>query len=214
MPSSAHSPPKKYRLSTIFCYAHGMSKASTLIRSARKSRSLTQVDLAEQAQVHQSNISGIESGRDLSVSTLEKLLRATGHQLFALPIHKADVTEAASAIRVHLKADNTQRALRVLIQLNDNLVSEHGLQRGVLGISEPQPTGNPVWDAALAGLVAWRLAAENIPLPTWVDKSRFFLPLPRSLQIDSADPVPDTLDIPPEFARRGVLVWADTFGSV
>lgn len=191
-----------------------MSKASTLIRSARKSRSLTQVDLAEQAQVHQSNISGIESGRDLSVSTLEKLLRATGHQLFALPIHKADVTEAASAIRVHLKADNTQSALRVLIQLNDNLVSEHGLQRGVLGISEPQPTGNPVWDAALAGLVAWRLAAENIPLPTWVDKSRFFLPLPRSLQIDSADPVPDTLDIPPEFARRGVLVWADTFGSV
>lgn len=191
-----------------------MSKASTLIRSARKSRSLTQVDLAEQAQVHQSNISGIESGRDLSVSTLEKLLRATGHQLFALPIHKADVTEAASAIRVHLKADNTQSALRVLIQLNDNLVSEHGLQRGVLGISEPQPTGNPVWDAALAGLVAWRLAEENIPLPTWVDKSRFFLPLPRSLQIDSADPVPDTLDIPPEFARRGVLVWADTFGSV
>jgi len=191
-----------------------MSKASTLIRSARKSRSLTQVDLAEQAQVHQSNISGIESGRDLSVSTLEKLLRATGHQLFALPIQKADVTEAASAIREHLKADNTQSALRVLIQLNDNLVSEHGLQRGVLGISEPEPTGNPVWDAALAGLVAWRLAEENIPLPTWVDKSRFFLPLPRSLQIDSADPVPDTLDIPPEFARRGVLVWADTFGSV
>lgn len=191
-----------------------MSKASTLIRSARKSRSLTQVDLAEQAQVHQSNISGIESGRDLSVSTLEKLLRATGHQLFALPIHKADVTEAASAIRVHLKADNTQSALRLLVQLNDNLVSEHGLQRGVLGISEPEPTGNPVWDAALAGLVAWRLAEENIPLPTWVDKTRYFLPIPRSLCIDSADPLPATSDIPPEFARRGLLVWADTFESV
>ncbi len=191
-----------------------MSRASTLIRSARKSQSLTQADLAEQTQVHQSNISDIESGRDLSVSTLERLLQGTGHKLFALPIQRADVTEAASAIRKALKGSNTQGALRALIQLNDNLVSEHGLRRGVLGISEPEPTGNQVWDAALAGLVAWRLTEENIPLPTWVDKTRFFLPVPRSLRIDSADPVPDASDIPPEFARRGVLVWADTFESV
>ena len=191
-----------------------MSRASTLIRSARKSQSLTQADLAEQTQVHQSNISDIESGRDLSVSTLERLLQGTGHKLFALPIQRADVTEAASAIRKALKGSNTQGALRALIQLNDNLVSEHGLRRGVLGISEPEPTGNQVWDAALAGLVTWRLTEENIPLPTWVDKTRFFLPVPRSLRIDSADPVPDASDIPPEFARRGVRVWADTFESV
>lgn len=191
-----------------------MSRASTLVRSARKSRSLTQVDLAEQTQVHQSNISDIEGGRDLSVSTLERLLRGTGHRLFALPIQKADVTEAASAIRVHLKAGNTQGALRLLIQLNDNLVSEHGMRRGVLGLCEPEPTGNQEWDAALAGLVAWRLSEEDIPLPTWVDKPRFFLQLPRTLRIDSADPIPAISDIPPEFARRGVLVWADTFESV
>lgn len=191
-----------------------MSRASTLVRSARKSGSLTQVDLAEQTQVHQSNISDIEGGRDLSVSTLERLLRGTGHQLFALPVQKADVTEAASSIRVHLKACNTQGALRLLIQLNDNLVSEHGLRRGVLGLCEPEPTGNQVWDAALAGLVAWRLSEENIPLPTWVDKPRFFLRLPRTLRIDTADPIPAISDIPPEFARRGVLVWADTFVSV
>ena len=191
-----------------------MSRASTLIRSARKSQSLTQVRLGEQAQVHQSNISDIESGRDLSVSTLERLLRGTGHRLFALPIQKADVTEAASSIRAHLKAGKTQGALRALIQLNDNLVSEHGLRRGVLGICEPEPTGSQVWDGALAGLVAWRLSEENIPLPTWVDKSRFFLPLARNLSIDSADPIPAAANIPPEFARRGILVWADTFESV
>ena len=148
------------------------------------------------------------------MSTLERLLQGTGHTLFALPIQKADVTEAANAIRGLLKGGNTQGALRALIQLNDNLVSEHGLRRGVLGLCEPEPTGNQVWDAALAGLVAWRLAEENIPLPAWVDKPRFILPRPRSLRIDSADPIPDAVDIPPEFARRGVLVWADTFVSV
>jgi hypothetical protein len=175
---------------------------------------MTQVGLGEKAQVHQSNISDIEGGRDLSVSTLERLLQGTGHKLFALPIQRADVTEAAHAIRGLLKGGNTQGALRVLIQLNDNLVSEHGLSRGVLGLCEPEPTGNQEWDAALAGLVAWRLTEENIPLPTWVDKPRFFLTLPRTLRIDAADPVPAISDIPPEFARRGVLVWADTFESV
>jgi transcriptional regulator with XRE-family HTH domain len=191
-----------------------MSRASTLIRSARKSRSLTQADLSQKAQVYQSNISAIESGRDLSVSTLEKLLAATGYGLFALPIRTADVTEAARAIRAQLGKGNTQGAIRTLIQLNDNLISEHGLLRGVLGLSEPESTGSPVWDAALAGLVSWRLSEENIPIPAWVDKDRFFLSRPRGLRIDPADPLPTASDIPPEFARRGVLVWKDTFKSV
>lgn len=185
-----------------------------MIRSARKSQVLTQAELAELTDVHQGNISDIESGRDLNVSTLERLLRGSRHRLFAFPIQKADTLEAAHAIRVHLKTGNTQGALRTLIQLNDNLVSEHGLLRGVLGISEPEPTGEAVWDAALAGLVAWRLSEENLPLPHWVGKDRYFLPRPHSLSVDPADPLPSASDIPAEFARRGVLVWADTFESV
>lgn len=191
-----------------------MSRASTLIRSARKSHELTQAELAELTDVHQGNISDIESGRDLNVSTLEKLLRGARHQLFALPIQKADALDAARAIRVHLKTGNTQGALRALIQLNDNLVSEHGLLRGVLAISEPEPTGERVWDAALAGLVAWRLNEDTVPLPQWVEKDRYFLQNPRSLSVDPADPSPTASDIPAEFARRGVLVWANTFESV
>jgi transcriptional regulator with XRE-family HTH domain len=191
-----------------------MTRTSTVIRAARKSGAFTQADLARKSRVYQGNISEIESGRDLSVSTLEKLLAATGHSLFAIPIRKADVTEAASVIRGQLKSGNTNGALRTLIQLNDNLVGEHGLLRGVLGLCEPEPTGSPVWDAALAGLVSWRLGEENIPLPAWVEKDRFFLPHPRGLSIDPADPIPNASDTPYEFAKRGVLVWSDTFASV
>lgn len=175
---------------------------------------MTQADLARKSRVYQNNISEIESGRDLSVRTLEKLLGATGHRLFALPIQKADVIEAANAIRRHLKSGNINGSLRTLIQLNDNLVGEHGLLRGVLGLCEPEPTGSPVWDAALAGLVAWRLGEENIPFPAWVEKDRFFLPRPSTLGIDPADPIPSASDIPSEFARRGVLAWGDTFHSI
>jgi transcriptional regulator with XRE-family HTH domain len=191
-----------------------MERTSTLLRAARKSNSLTQIDLAQKTQVHQGNISEIENGRGLSVSTFERLLKGAGHGLFALPIRRADVAEVARTIRRELSQGNTVSALRALIQLNDNLVAEHGLLRGVLGLLEPEPTGRREWDAALAALVSWRLAEEDVPLPTWVEKDRFFLSKPTVLEVDSADPIPPTEAIPHEFARRGVLAWEDTFRSV
>jgi len=169
-----------------------MTRTSTLIRAARKSARVTQAELAQKSRVYQSNISEIESGRDLSVRTLEKLLTATGHSLFALPLQKADVLEAARAIRGQLKSGNRYGALRTLIQLNDNLVSEQGLLRGVLGLCEPEPTGSPVWDAALAGLVSWRLGEEPPP-PTRPGSRRtdFSFPRPSTLRCGPRRPAPE-----------------------
>ena len=175
---------------------------------------MTQSDLAQKSQVHQGNISEIEGGRDVTVSTYDRLLKGTGYGLFALPLRRADVSDIARSIRAELKRGNKLSALRALIQLNDNLVAEHGLLRGVLGLLEPEPTGRKEWDAALAALVAWRLEEEKIPLPSWVDKDRFFLTRPTTLEVDPADPIPPAAAIPHEFARRGVLVWEDTFRSV
>ena len=197
-----------------FWHNHGMTKVSTLVRATRKSNGLTQNDLAQKSTVHQSNISAIENGRDLSVTTLESLLRATGHRLFAVPTTRGDAAHLGAAIRTELKRANTSGALRLLIQLNDNLVAEHGIIRGVLGLLEPEPTGHKEWDAALAGLVAWRLGQEGIPLPAWVNKERFFLSRPQTLDVDPADPIPAPADVPREFLTRGVLVWEDTFWSV
>jgi transcriptional regulator with XRE-family HTH domain len=191
-----------------------MNRASTLVRATRKSKGLTQTDLAQLSKVHQSNISAIENGRDLSVTTLDTLLRATGHRLFAVSTVRGDAAHLGAGIRAELARGNRLSALRILIQLNDNLVAEHGIIRGVLGLLEPERTGHKVWDAALAGLVAWRLGQETIPLPSWVDKARFFLNRPQTLDVDSADPIPTAADVPQEFLTRGVLVWEDTFQSV
>jgi transcriptional regulator with XRE-family HTH domain len=197
-----------------FCHNDGMTRASTLVRATRKSRGLTQTALAQKSKVHQSNISAIENGRDLSVATLETLLRATGHGLLAVPTTRGDAAYFGASIRTELKLGNKLRALRMLIQLNDNLVAEHGIIRGVLGLLEPEPTGHKEWDAALAGLVAWRLGQDGIPLPGWVNNARFFLARPQTLNVDSADPIPSPADVPREFLLRGVLVWEDTFQSV
>ena len=179
-----------------------MANASTLVRAARRSRRLTQEQLADRAQIDQGGVSRSECGRD------------AGHRLYSAPTRRDDAATAAAEIRERLRGSDKDRALRALLQLNDNLIAEHGLVRGILGLAEPESTKDPVWDAAIAALVAWRLGEEGIPLPTWVDDRERFLGEPRTLGVDPADPVPPHSEVPAEFAKRGVLAWRDTFESV
>lgn len=191
-----------------------MADASTLIRAARRSRRLTQEQLADRAQLDQGSVSRSERGRDAGFSTIDRLLAGAGHRLYSAPTRRDDATTAAAEIRKRLREGDRDRALRALLQLNDDLLAEHGLVRGILGLAEPESTGDPVWDAAIAALVAWRLRAEGIPLPIWVDEQGRFLVEPRALEVDPADPVPPRSEVPDEFTERGVLVWRDTFASV
>jgi transcriptional regulator with XRE-family HTH domain len=187
--------------------------ASTLVRAARKSRRLTQEQLARISRTDQGSVSRSERGRDADFSTIDRLLAGAGHRLYSAPTRRDDAAAAAAEIRRRLRDSDKDRALRALLQLNDNLLAEHGLVRGVLGVAEPEPTGDPAWDAAIAALIAWRLAEERVPLPTWVEQADRFLARTRTLNVDRADPVPPLSEVPDEFARRGVLVWRDTFAS-
>ena len=191
-----------------------MTDASTLVRAARASRKLTQEQLAERTRIDQASVSRFERGRDAEFGTVSRLLAGTGHRLYSAPTLRDDAATAAAEIRQHLRAGDRDRALRVLIQLNDDLVAERGIVRGVLGLAEPESTKNPVWDAALAALVAWRLGEEGLPVPEWVDASSRFLAQSKVLTVDPADPAPPSAEVPEEFARRGVLMWRDTFASV
>jgi transcriptional regulator with XRE-family HTH domain len=191
-----------------------VAASSTLVRAARRSKNLTQAKLAELTGIDQASVSHHERGRDAAYSTVDRLLAGTGHRLYAAPTRRDDAASAAEVIREYLRAKDTDRALRALLQLNDNLIAEHGLVRGILGLTEPEPTGDHMWDAAIAALVAWRLNQENIPLPEWVSNPDRALTKPVVFRVDPADPAPERDDVPNEFAERGVLAWADTFASV
>jgi transcriptional regulator with XRE-family HTH domain len=191
-----------------------MSQASVLVRAARKSRGLTQHALAEKAQLDQGRVSRFERGREAEYSTVERLLGASGHRLYSAPTRRDDAASIAAAIRTHLRAGDKHSALRELLQLSDNLAGEHGLVRGVLGLAEPEPTGDAAWDAAIAALVDLRLSEEGVPTPVWVDDPDRRLSHPRALDVDPADPLPSDADVPAEFLRRGILIWADTLASV
>lgn len=191
-----------------------MTIASILVRAARKSQGLTQTQLAARAQVDQSAVSRSERGRDADFRTIARLLAGAGHRLYTAPTRRDDAATVASEIHSRLNAGDKDRALRALLQLNDNLVAERGLVRGILALAEPESTRDPVWDAAIAGLVAWRLNEEGLPLPDWTLARNRYLREPTPLDVDPADPVPSEADVPDEFAERGVLAWRDTFESV
>ncbi len=188
--------------------------SSTLLRSARLAGGLSQVELAERTGLDQAVISRLESGAGVRFSTLRKLLSTTGNSLYLAPTNGLSADQAAIEIRSHLKKSEIHSALRTLIQLNDDLLRETGIVRGVLGLSEPSSTGNKVWDAGLAALVAWRLNDESLPLPGWVNKPERFLAKNHILTFDPADPLPEASDTPTEFLARGVLVFEETFRSV
>lgn len=191
-----------------------MTNASTLVRAARKSRRLTQEQLAARALLDQGSVSRSERGRDASFETIDRLLGGAGYRLYSAPTRRDDAATIAAEIRRQLTAGDKDRALRALVQLNDNLVAEHGLVRGILGLAEPESTRDRVWDAALAALVAWRLGEEGLPLPPWVGLPGRFLDGQRTLEVDPADPLPPISQVPAEFAKRGVFAWRDTFESV
>ena len=191
-----------------------MTNASVLVRAARKSRGLTQKDLAQRTHVDQGRVSRLEGGREAECSTVERFLGSAGHRLYSAPTQRDDAAVIAVAIRRYLRAGDKHSALRELIQLGDNLASEHGLVRGVLGLAEPELTGDRAWDAAIAGLVELRLSEEGLPAPLWVTDVKRRLKTPRALDVDPADPIPEPADVPNEFLERGVLVWRDTLASI
>jgi len=188
--------------------------ASSLVRRARTASGHTQKQIARVVGIDQSSISRIERGRDADFNTITRIVNATGYQLVALPTRRADVATMVSNIARDLKANDKQRAIRDLIQLNDNLVAERGLIRGVLAVAEPESTGNPLWDATIAAIVEWRLTEDHVPLPQWVGDSSRTLSTPTVLRLDPADPDPTIADVPKEFIKHGVLAWRDTFESV
>lgn len=192
-----------------------MSNISTLVRSARRARGLTQSELAERARVSQSRVSRSESGdEDPRFATADRLLAAAGHRLYSAPTRRDDAATAAEGIRGFLDAGHPDRALRQLIQLADDLNAEAGLVRAVLAVAEPGPTGHALWDAAIAGLVDWRLEAAGLPRPSWTSDPGRTLDVAAALIVDPADPEPSVADTPAAFVRHGVLAWPDTFASI
>lgn len=192
--------------------------ATVLARSARAASGLTQSELAQRSGLAGSSLSLIEHGkRDPTVATLESLLRATRHSVVTIPTVRSDAARIASEISAALAAkdSNTEaRAFRRFLQLADNLAAERGATRVGLTLTEPAPTGSPQWDAALAALCEYRLNADALPVPDWINaQTRTSITTWSPKSSDYEIPV-DPARVPFEFLKRGILIETATLESV
>ena len=189
--------------------------AGTLVRSARKSRQLTQASLGRRARLTQSHLSLIEGDRqNPSFDTVERALRGAGHRLVAVPTLRDDAAIIASDIRADLAFGRPERALRRFIQLNDNLTAEHVAVRFALAITEPESTGSKQWDAAIAALVAHHLEAEQLPVPEWANRPSRVLKRAWVFGVGPYTLAPELDRVPAAFRERRVLIDVDTLRSV
>ncbi len=189
--------------------------ASVLLRSARESAALTQAELGRLAKTSQSDISFVERGqRSPSVSTLERLLRASLHSLVAIPTLGPDASTTGERIASALALSHADAALRAFIDYSDALQSTAGTDRIALALARPARTGVPVWDAALAALVDHWLSEAELPQPAWInDDDRFLGRLTEPIEYANAPRI-GRADIPPAFLRRNVALERGTLASV
>lgn len=186
---------------------------AALSRAARVARGVSQTQLAARTGLPASNISLIESGRRVPrVDTLDTLLRSSGARLTISPTLRATVLETSTEIRRWLADDDRSQAFRTWLAFNDELFTESPTNRVVLTAYPPEPTGEALYDSALASLTEYRLNEVGAPLPPWLDSAPR-LDEPELLTDSRFVTVAVLGAIPDEFARRGVLIDAESLRS-
>ena len=187
-----------------------MAIAADLVRSARRASGLSQDELAEYSGIDLSAISRYEKGRrDPCTRTLDRLLAATGVQLIAVASRRPTISAAARQIAAQLAEGRDDYAYRSFLVANDALRAETPLNRILLSVESPEPTGDLRLDAALAGIVEYYLGLDHSPLPEWVDEADRFLAELWYID-DSAYGRTHDPDLTPEpLLRRGVVLATD-----
>jgi transcriptional regulator with XRE-family HTH domain len=188
--------------------------AARLLRSARWGARLSQRELSASSEVAEATLSRIENDRrQPSVDLLERLLSRTQHSIVLVPTVRKDAATIGAIISEALDADDIRTAYRQLIQLADNLAEVHGALRVGLTLAEPPPFAEPGWGAALAAIAAYRLDEADLPHAEWIDAPSRFLAAPWQPPTGGIRTRVDASRVPEEFARRNVLIEAETLVS-
>jgi len=192
-----------------------VSVAAELLHQARLAAGRSQHALARLAGTPQPRVSEVERAVvDPTVRTLNRLVQAAGHQLAVLPTRAATAAGAAAAIAAQLESGphGEDRAFRGLLGFSDGLTAAEPAVRVALCVTEPAPTGDRRYDAAIAGLVEHHLRTNRLPVPGWVHEAERTVEPAWVVDPDAGADV--AVRTPPALRRHGVLIDARELGSV
>ncbi|MGM7666217.1 helix-turn-helix domain-containing protein [Microbacterium sp. A93] len=186
------------------------------LRRAREREGVSLRQASIRAVVTPSSLSLIENGlRDPTATTVERLAASFGLRVVPLswPTGHVAVADVAEAISDALERDDEPHAYRALLELSNIFDGLGPFERVLIAIEAPLRI-TPHWDAAIAGVVEWKLVQGSAPLPQWV-KDCLGTPdedwQPRRVKFPIALEVHD---VPEPLRRRGVHVGAAELAGV
>jgi len=192
-------------------------EVTTLIRDARRSAGITQLELANRAGTAQPAVAAYESGaKTPNLATLERLLGACEHdvELLARPRMRrgaASLAELAPTIEQDLKHGHEQDALRLLFGFADDFRGSSRPGRIALIEDEPPGTGDARFDAALAGVAEFFASEGAISAPVWVNGPGRFVEPWWFIASRPAFHAYTLANTPAVFARHGVFIAREVF---
>jgi transcriptional regulator with XRE-family HTH domain len=182
-------------------------KAAEVLRTARLNRGLTQRELAKKCQVSQPAIARIESAvEDATLERLNRLLLPLGSRLTVVPFRTRPVWEAVQVIGSELASGGFRHAIREVVQLSDDLRNADPATRVALCINPPTTTGDPKFDALVAGITEEILSWENLPRPLWLNDLRWYLNNPWDVEDVPALQQTAREATPPNISKHGVYL--------
>ncbi|MQA26022.1 MAG: helix-turn-helix domain-containing protein [Micromonosporaceae bacterium] len=149
-----------------------------LVLQARHDAGLSVRALADAAGVASSTVHRIERG-DLqpTVDTLSRIAEAAGMRLRIepRPDHSVSLVGLAVSMRPDIAAGDHSWPVRKAAELVRRFRSaDDPLVRRRMIAAEPPATGDPRWDAFLAGLAEWLAVQADMDVPAWArDKDRY-----------------------------------------
>ncbi len=192
-------------------------EVTTLIRNARRSAGITQLELAARAGTAQPAIAAYESGaKTPNLATLERLLGACEHdvELLARPRLRrgaASLAELAPTIEQDIEHGHEQDALRLLFGFADDFRGSPRPGRIALIEDEPPGTGDRRFDAALAGVAELFASEGAISAPAWVNGPGRFVEPWWFVASRPAFHAYTLAHTPAVFARHGVFIAREVF---
>jgi transcriptional regulator with XRE-family HTH domain len=194
-----------------------MMGTGTIIKEARQSANITQAQLARLARTAQPAVAAYESGsRTPTLATLERLLDACEYDLELSARARvrrgaASLRQLAPTIAEDLGQGLERDALRLLFGFADDFRGSPRPGKIRLLEEEPPSTGDPRFDAALAGAAEYFAREGAISAPSWVDEPARFVE-PWWFATDRPAFEAYTLaHTPAVFARHGVFIAREVF---
>ncbi len=192
-------------------------EVADLIKQARHDAGVTQLELAHRAGTAQPAVAAYESGvRTPTLATLERLLDACEHdlQLAAAPRTRrgaASLDQLAPEIAEDLARAREHDALRLLFGFADDFRGSSRPGKISLIREEPPGTGDPRFDAALAGTAEFFAREGDIAAPSWVEGPGRFVEPWWFATDQPAFEAYTFAHTPAVFARHGVFIAREVF---